>query len=160
MNNDISNVRKSKLIIVLCIFGILILCIYQEHNKNSARLYLDMIENSDIDNIMIVIDKYYDRKIKLENIELIDQFKDNLTKFEWSLANQKSFNADGDTLYNFELYTEDGICNIFFVGKNYVLIDCFDRNQLDYKYINLEVSWDEESYNRIVELVNDSRELE
>ena len=160
MKNYISNIGKSKLILGMCILGILILGMYQLFNKNSVRLYLEEIENSNIDYVIIVVDKFYDYKIKLDNTDLIDQLREDITKFEWSISNQNSYKGDGNTLYNFEMSTKDGNINFSLIGKNYVLIDYFDQNQKNYKYINLEVAWDEESYNRITDLVKESRELQ
>lgn len=159
MKKYITNIRKSRFIIGLCIFGLLILGFYQLYNRNTVRVYLDRIEDKNIDKVMIVIDRFYDNEIELENIELIEQFKENITKFEWSISNQSFYEGDGNTFYNFELSIEDGSCSIFLIGKKYVWIHYFDQNQLDYKSMYLEVSWDEESYNRIVELVDESREL-
>lgn len=160
MNNYVRKKRISTYIIILCILSIVSIGIYQLYIRNNVREYVNEFENQNISNMTISIDRYFDKAIDVDQKIIIDDFKKHITNFKWSISHQKFFMNDGNTVYDFEISGERGSSHISLIGKKYVLINYYDQKNNEHKNLNLEVTWDVDSYEAIVSLVNKSRELD
>ncbi len=144
--------------ILLAVTIIIILFNFFQNQKSKKDLneVLFDFKDSQIEGVSVVMNSI-NHSIDLDKENSINIFKDTIFDFEWQLSKETSFNSNGNSTFLFTITGPTEISSIHVIGKEYVIIETFNYEKRSSRVYNLEVNWQEGSYEKIKELVRDSR---